>query len=112
MDRLSVLKDLVAFNKSINELSSMLSQLSWDYDGRPLVVHSSEIKIVLERFLSGDCSAKELEDWANLLECREDLELEEQKFEAIENVIDCLANPVLQGEITTTSCEALLTSLG
>lgn len=111
MDRFLVLRNLVTFGKSIDELSDMLSQLSWDYENQPFVVKSSEVKIVLERFLSGERSAKELEDWANLIECREDLEFEEQGFEAIENIIDCLANPVLQGKITTASCEALLASL-
>ncbi len=99
MDRFLILKDLVAFSKPIDELSSMLSQLDWDYEGQPFIVDASEIKSALKRFLAGGCTAQELEDWANLIECREDLEFEEQKFEAIENVIDCLANPVLQEEI-------------
>lgn len=111
MDRFLILKDLVSFTKPINELSSMLSQLGWDYEGQPFIVNGSEIKSVLKRFMSGECTAQELEDWANLLESREDLEFEKGRFEAIENVIDCLANPVLQGEITLSSCEDLLSSL-
>ena len=111
MNRFSVLKDLVSFSKPIDELSNMLSQLSWDYDGEPFIVNSIDVKSVLERFLDGRCTAKDLEDWANLIECREDLELEEHKFEELENVIDCLANPTLQGEITTASCKNLLASL-
>ena len=111
MDHFSILKDLVSFSKPINELSNMLSQLDWDYEGQPFIVNASEIKSALKRFLAGECTAQELEDWANLVECREDLEFEEKQFEAIENVIDCLANPVLQGEITPASCEDLLGSL-
>lgn len=111
MDRFLILKDLVSFNKPVNELSNMVSQLDWDYDGQPFIVKASEIKNALKRFLAGECTTQELEDWANLLECREDLEFEEGRLEAIENVIDCLANPVLQGEITLSSCEDLLSSL-
>jgi len=33
---------------------------------------------MLKRFLAGECSAKELEGWANLIELREDIELEEK----------------------------------
>jgi hypothetical protein len=111
MDRFVILKDLVAFSKPINELSDDLSKLDWDYEGQPLTVRASQIQGVLKYFLAGECTAKELEDWANLIECREDLEFEKQRYEPIENVIDCLANPILQGEITTASCEALLSSL-
>lgn len=68
----------------------MLSQLTLDYEGQPFVVNSAEIKGVLKRFLVGEFTAQELEDWANLIECREDMKFEKQRFEAIENIIDCL----------------------
>jgi len=109
--RFSILRDLVAFSKPIHELSGILSQLDWDYEGEPLIVTASEVKSVLKRFLAGECSAQDIEAWANLLELREDLQFEEHKLEAIENVIHCLANPVLQGEITPDLCESLLGSL-
>ena len=111
MDRLVILKNLVSFSKSVNELSKMLSQLEWDYDEQPLIVNASDVRSVIARFLVGEYTAKELEGWANLIECREDLEFEETCFEAIESAIDSLANPALQGEITSESCRSILTSL-
>jgi hypothetical protein len=109
--RLEFLKDLVAFNKPVEILADGLSQLDWDYEGQPLAVTASQIRSILQRFLAGKFSAKDLEDWANLIECREDLEFEGNRHEAIENVIFCLANPRLQGEITPALCENLLNTL-
>lgn len=111
MDRLKVLQDLIAFKQPTYILSGNLSKFDWDYDGQPMILKITHIKEVLKRFLAGEFSSKELEDWANLIECREDIELEEHKRDEIKNVIHCLANPTLQGEITTHSCEALLNKL-
>ncbi|EGQ9730915.1 hypothetical protein ACJXBB_001696 [Vibrio cholerae] len=72
---------------------------------------ATKIQDVLRRFLAGEFTAEDLENWANLLECREDLEFEEGKSEEIENVIYCLANPTLQKEITIDSCKEFLISL-
>jgi hypothetical protein len=111
MNRFDVLRDLVAFNKPASVLADSLSKFDWDYEGQPLIVMASQIREVLKRFPAGEYSAQELEDWANLIECREDLEFEEIKNGEIANVIYCLANPVLEGEITADSCKALIASL-
>lgn len=111
MDRFEVLRNLVAFSKPVNVLSSDLSNFDWDFDGDPLIVTASDMKLVLNRFLAGERTAEELEAWANLIEGREDLEFEDQQNEAIENVVYCLANPVLQGAITPESCKELLATL-
>lgn len=111
MNRFDVLRDLVAFNKPTSVLSDSLSKFDWDHEGQPLIVTASEIREVLKRFLEGEHSAQALEDWANLIECREDLEFENKWCEEIANVIYCLANPVLEGEITVDLCKALKASL-
>ncbi|MDZ7644944.1 MAG: hypothetical protein U5K76_12455 [Woeseiaceae bacterium] len=111
MNRFDVLRDLVAFNKPASVLAESLSKLDWDYEGQPLIVMATQVQEVLKRFLADECSAQELEDWANLVECREDLEFEEKKQDQIANVIYCLANPVLEGEITADSCKALIDTL-
>ncbi len=112
MDRFEVLNDLVCFNKPVNVLLKNLSQFDWDYDNEPLVLQTFQVRQVLEGFLSNKYSAKELEGWANLIECREDIDFQESKREEIEEIIDILANPILQGEITHQSCEELLKQLG
>ncbi|WP_409523498.1 hypothetical protein [Nitrincola sp. MINF-07-Sa-05] len=112
MSRVKVLTDLLEFSKPIGMLSDNLSTLDWDYEGAPLIIYSSQVKNVIERFFSGEITAKELEEWANLIECREDLDFEDEKREELENVINCLANPALEGEISDASCKKLYFTLG
>lgn len=111
MDRLDVLRDLVAFNKPVRDLSDLLGKFGWDYEGQSLTIVASQIQDVLKRFLAGEYSVQDLEDWANLIECREDLEFEEKRHDEIADVIYRLANPALEGKITSECCEALLDAL-
>lgn len=92
-------------------MSKELAQFDWDYDGESVIVQASHIGAVLEGFISDKFSAKDLEDWANLIECREDLDYADSKREELEEVIDALANPVLQGKITKQSCESYLNQI-
>lgn len=110
MNRFEVLQELIAFSKPIESLSNNLSRFDWDYEGEPLVISASQVRSVLRRFLDGKYTSEELEEWANLIECREDLEFEQEKHKAIENTIYHLANPELQGKITSDSCEKLLSA--
>ncbi len=108
MNRFELLIDLVELRASTHTLSNELSKLDWDYEGEPLIVSSSQIQGVLERYLTSEIPANELENWANLIECREDLEFDPDRKNVINDIIFHLANPALQGEITPESCKKLL----
>lgn len=111
MDRLEVLKQVISFERPVEDLALRLSQFDWDYEGQPLIIHGSHIREVLNRFLAGEINEKDLENWANLIECRDDLDFDDRQRDVIENIIYCLANPILQGELTISFCENLLGSL-
>jgi len=100
MSRENTLKNLVEFSKPIVELSNDLSNLTWDYEGEPFTVYAYQILEVLNRYISADLSSEEIENWANLIECREDIEFEKAEQTILENIIYQLANPTLEGEIT------------
>ncbi|MBW8184293.1 hypothetical protein [Shewanella nanhaiensis] len=104
MNRFELLDNLVKFNLTIPTLKEELSKLDWDYCEEPFVVEPIDIRNVIQRYLAGDYSAAQLESWANLIECREDLELEE----LIDNIVYQLANPSLEGEITKDSCKEMI----
>nr|VFJ52027.1 MAG: hypothetical protein BECKDK2373B_GA0170837_103527 [Candidatus Kentron sp. DK] len=110
-NRIAILMSLVSFSKPLNELDRDLSELDWDYDGEPLTIRSDYIVEVLQRCISGEINTDEIEGWANLIECREDLEFENEAGIFLENTIYRLANPVLEGEITPGVCEQLLIAL-
>lgn len=111
MNRLDVLVELVELRKPIAEIADNISKLEWDYDGEPLIISSNQVKNIIERYLSGVLSNRELEEWANLIECREDIDFEESNRNEIEYIIYSLSNPELEGDISVESCKSLLATL-
>jgi hypothetical protein len=57
--------------------------------------------------LKNELSEKEIEDWANLVECREDIELDD-----VLDVISILANPLLKGVLTQDRAKKLIRKCG
>lgn len=109
--RMDTLKSLVSLTKSLDEISSNLAMFDWDYEGEPLVVTPPQVIEVLQLYISGGMGADALEQWANILECREDIAFEKNGEGELENVIYCLANPELEGDITSDRCEQFVKEL-
>ncbi|MGV7217710.1 hypothetical protein [Bradyrhizobium sp. UFLA05-112] len=98
MSRETILSSLIHFDASIPDLKSGLGSLTWDSD--PVVTLARrDIVAVLERFSTGEIDALAVEDWANLVECREDIGFESGYEDVIHAAIHDLANPVLSGEL-------------
>ena len=110
-DSINILESLVLLSKPLTEISDELSKLDWDYKAESYVVLAKRVSSVLHRYVSGELSSDDVEGWANLIECREDLEFESSKEKELENTIYRLANPVLEGEITPELCRQLISKL-
>ena len=108
MNRQCILKNLAEFSKPIVELSNDLLSLTWDYEGKPFIIHSDQVLEVLNRYVSGNLSSEEIENWANLIECREDMDFDKEERVTLEKIIYQLANPVLEGEITSDLCHEMI----
>lgn len=98
MSRETILSSLISFDAPIPKLKAELGSLTWDSD--PVVTLARrDIVAVLERFVAGQISALTVEDWANLVECREDIGFESGYEDVIHAAIHDLANPMLRGEL-------------
>lgn len=107
-DRMKILESLISLSKPLTEISDDLSRLDWDYEGEPYIAQAEQVSSVLHRYVSGELNCDDVEGWANLIECREDLEFEPSKEDELENTIYRLANPELEGEITPDLCKQLI----
>lgn len=94
MNRSQALEEIITFGRNTNEAYSELLKYSYDSDVEYFVVSKEIMKNALDLYLKGQLSAEDIEDWANFIECREDLD-----YEQVEDYIYYLANPVLVGEI-------------
>ena len=96
MKRKKILNDLINYRKSIDDLKKNLKDVSWDSDTELVVLKSKHLKQMFKLFITGKIKENVLEEWANLIEGREDIRFENDD---IKNIIFKLANPVLYGGI-------------
>ena len=95
-NKTSILLDLVHFKNNIDTLKNMLSQIGFDSETELVSMSRDDIVEILQRSLDKKISFLELEEWANLIECREDIGFEDEKTQ---EMIFKLANPYLYGKL-------------
>ena len=95
-NKTSILLDLVHFKNNIDTLKNMLSQIGFDSEIELVSMSRDNIVEILQRSLDKKISFLELEEWANLIECREDIDFEDEKTQ---EMIFKLANPYLYGKL-------------
>lgn len=96
----SILWALVELKQPLEKVLRELSQVEWDSDEELVTVRPEHVSAVLERFKAGALDAESVERWANSVEGREDIGLEQSHRALLQAVIFELANPSLQGPLT------------
>src|SRR5919204_27436 len=93
-ERTNWLHLLLSFEVPVDDALAALQRYPWDCD--ELVTLTPEhISRVLRRFLAGELTARDVEQWAAAVECRDDVAMSE----LVKEVVFDLANPSLQGEL-------------
>ena len=95
-DEIGILLDLVHFKNNIDTLKNILSQIGFDSETELVYMSRDDIAEILQGSLDKKISFLELEEWANLIECREDIGFDDEKTQ---EMIFKLANPYLYGKL-------------
>lgn len=106
MSRQTILSSLARFDAPITDLKTALATLPWDA-GPVIALTRQDIAAVLQRFANGDIEAATVEEWANLVECREDIGFEAGYEEVVADAIHALANPELAGRLVAIAPDLL-----
>ncbi|TRX57521.1 hypothetical protein FNN08_05840 [Thalassomonas sp. M1454] len=106
MSRIDALTQIITFGELREHAFSQLVKFSYGNDVSSLEVSNLILSEVLTKYLSDVISADDLEEWANFIECRDDLE-----FTAIEGFVYALANPEQMGEISKANIDKMLKML-
>jgi hypothetical protein len=106
--RLEILRDLIALAAPLEQLRVELAEYEWDSPAALVTLGVGDIVRVLERFLVGDVSALNVNEWADAVEMRDDIQVADEV--AREAIFD-LANPALQGDLTVESAKLLIEHL-
>jgi len=107
IERRQLLIELIEYRKSPAELSNALSAFDWDCNKELVQLEKKHLLAVLGQYVNGKLSAMEVEDWANTIECREDIDYNE-----VANVIHILANPSLTHSLTKSLAYGYLKEFG
>jgi hypothetical protein len=112
-NRKTFLETLLRFRdpKALKQIMTALREYGWDSEETLVNLTSDAIISILERYLQSELTAQEVEDWANAVEMRDDIEFGIDDDEVIMNAVGELANPVLTEPLTPESAMALIEKL-
>ncbi|HZH03024.1 MAG TPA: hypothetical protein VEY30_04505 [Myxococcaceae bacterium] len=100
-ERTSWLQTLLELKRPIHEITQALAKFPWRSDEDLVLLTASHLREVLRRYLTGQVASQELELWADLVECREDIGYEEEVAPELKRAIFEFANPSLQPDAQT-----------
>ena len=111
MMRKEVLEELIEFRRPLDELGSMLSEYPWDSEEELVKLTSGHVLRVLDRFFGGKFTANQIDQWANMIECRDDIGFEGVSGQIVKQVIYELANPDLTYPLSKERAEEIRKAL-
>jgi len=109
MDRARLVGELLSYERPVRDVLADLAVYGWDSDEPLAELKESHIRNVLSRYIQAKLSAAQLEEWANAIECREDIDYEPSSPQG--EAIFELANPELTAQLTPARAEQLLQGL-
>jgi hypothetical protein len=106
-DRKTLLERLVAYQLPIEPVLEGLSHFPFDSDQELVCIHRDDVVSIIDRFIAGKLTAEQVTDWADQVEVRDDLGLEDNHREMLRDAIFRLANPNLRDPITFDAVRAI-----
>lgn len=110
-ERLALIGELLALARPLEGLADDIAKLGWDFDGKGAELRSEHLRSVLSRYRDGALSAEEVERWANLIEGREDVCVQEVSQSQVGDVLCELANPLMTRPLSRVRVDELLAML-
>ena len=107
-NRKDILIDLVFLKANLSELQNELAQYSWDIEEPILVISKQDFTNVLQRCIECEITFDDLTNWANAIECRDDLDFESEEMQEI---VFELSSPEINGEITKERLQEMVNEL-
>jgi len=106
--RTEILKDLILLQGNIEVLQNELSQYPWDIGKALLKISTEDFANILRRSINNEIDFETLTNWANAIECRDDLEFTNEE---VPEIIFELANPEINGVITKERLNEIISEL-
>lgn len=109
--RQEYLNTLVNFDQPLSTILLILNTFSWDSSEATITLKKEHLLQILDRYLDNALTATDLENWADAIECREDIAYETDYEDIINDIIFYLANPTLNEPISPKSVKQYISQL-
>jgi hypothetical protein len=109
--QLDSLNALVNLDQPLSTILPILKTLPWDSNQTIITLKKEHLIHILNQYLNHSLSAIDLENWANAIECREDIIYETEDENFINGIIFDLANPILNAPISPELVKQYITQL-
>ena len=106
MDTSSLICSLVAFDRPLAQLQAALDASTGDTH-ELVTLRRHDIAAVLRRYLAGELSEGDLAYWAQLVECREEIEFEPRHEEAVADALLDLAEADAEAPLREIAADLL-----
>lgn len=110
-DRASLLRSLIDFRDPIQNVMAGLQQLPWDVEIPVVQFSVDDATSVLRRYEAGQISEPDIEAWANAIEGRDEIGIDNDHLNLREMIYQ-LANPSLTQRLTRDVAQGWLKELG
>ncbi|WP_286235654.1 hypothetical protein [Thalassotalea sediminis] len=98
-DRSELIKGIAQIGANYSDYKKEIQEYPWDCDSELYFLTKQDLLSVFSRFESGELDSDAIENWANFLECRDDLGYESDYEDELRDMIFLLANPVINYSI-------------
>ena len=98
--QLNNLKALANLDQPLSTILPILKTFPWDSNQAIITLKKEHLIHILSQYLNHSLSAIDLENWANAVECREDISYETEGEDFINDIIFNLANPILSDSLS------------
>lgn len=93
IDRSALIKEIAQLGSNFCECKSEIQKYPWDCDVELYFLNKADLLSIFSRFKSGELLNDDIENWANFLECRDDLGYEAEHEDDLREIVFLLANP-------------------
>ena len=104
-DRRAILRRLIEFSAPLDETLAFLRTFPWDSDEELVTLTADHVAGVLRRYQARDLTARQVEEWADAVEMREDIEFADSPDGRVQDAVNFLADPYLFGQLTPTRAQ-------
>lgn len=110
-DRKMLLERLVAYELPIEPVLEGLSYFPFEAAAVLVCIQRTHVVSIIDRFVAGELNAEQVTDWADQVEVRDDLGLEESHRVVLRDALFRLANPNLREPVTLEVVRAIRSQL-